>query len=340
MVGRDERATRALMLHLTNGDSVVPGIEATGVGGEVLPWRDVLHEGPVPAGLDAAELRAVRARFFADCGWGPAEAIEAEMRARDERLAAALARHEPVVLWFEHDLFDQLQLIQILSAVDGGAEVEAILADRFLGAMEAAEVAALWPARAPVGRRQLALARLAWDAVRAPDPEAIEALLGTHTAALPHLAPALRRLLEELPGVGDGLGRIERQALDALAGGARTPYDVFLASQRAEEAVFLGDAWMWSRLFELGQGEHRLVQTTDGAPLGPPPPRPGSDGFARQALELTAAGRAVLAREADRAALLPLDRWVGGIHVTGPEPAWRFDRATGRAVSGGRRARR
>jgi hypothetical protein len=324
------------MLHLTNGDSVVPGIEATGVGGEILPWRDVLHEGPVPAGLDSAGLRAVRARFLSDCGWGPAESIEAEMRARDERLAAALARHEPVVLWFEHDLFDQLQLIQILSAVDGGADVEAILADRFLGAMEADELAALWPQRAPVSRDQLALARHAWDAVRAPEPEAIEALLTTHTAALPHLRAALRRLLEELPGVGDGLGRLERQALEALAAGARTPQEVFLATQRAEEAPFLGDTWMWTRLYELGQGDRRLVETTAGAPLTPPPPLSESDGFPRQALALTDAGRAVLAGEADRAALLPLDRWVGGIHVTGPEPAWRWDRAIGRAVAGGR----
>jgi hypothetical protein len=336
MVGGDERPSRPLMLHLTNGDSVVPGIEATGVGGEILPWRDVLHEGPVPAGLGPAELRAVRARFLSDCGWGSVEAIEAEMRARDERLAAALASHEPVVLWFEHDLFDQLQLIQILSVVHGGADVEAILADRFLGAMEADELAALWPARAPVSRAQLALAGHAWDAVRAPDPEAIEALLTTHTAALPHLRAALRRHLEELPGVGDGLGRIERQALEALAAGARTPHAVFLATQRAEEAPFLGDTWMWSRLYELGQGERRLVQTTDAAPLDPPPPLSGADGFPRRELQLTDAGRAVLAGEADRAALLPLDRWVGGIHVTGPEPAWRWDRAIGRAVGGGR----
>src|SRR5258707_1112154 len=82
----------------------VPGIEATGMGGDVIAWRDVLHEGPVPAGLDAAELRAVRAEFLAECGWGDAAAIEADMRARDERLAAALRRDEIVVLWFEHDL--------------------------------------------------------------------------------------------------------------------------------------------------------------------------------------------------------------------------------------------
>jgi len=321
------------MLHLTNGDSAVPGIEAVGAGGDVVPWRDTLHEGPVPGGVDAAELRAVRARFLAGCGWGDEDAIEAGMRARDERLEAARRTGEPIVLWFEHDLYDQLQLLQILDAVDGAAAVEAILPDRFLGAMQTDELAALWDAeRAPVSRDLVALAHFAWEAVRAPDPTAIGALLDTHTAALPHLAPALRRLLEELPAVGDGLSRTERQALEAIAAGARTPPDVFLATQRAEEAAFLGDTWMWLRLHELGQGEGRLVQTRAGDPVGPPPPLAGSDDFTKQELELTDSGRAVLAGEADRAALVPLDRWVGGIRVRGPEPAWRFDRARGRAV--------
>ena len=327
------------MLHITNGDSAVPGIEATGVGGDVIPWRDALHEGPLRADAGDDELRAVRARFLADHGWGEAEAIEAGMRARDERLAAARRTGEPIVLWFEHDLYDQLQLLQILDAVDGAAAVEAILPDRFLGAMDVDELAALWDERAPVRRDQVALARLAWEAVRAPDPTAIHALLDTHTAALPHLAPALRRLLEELPATGDGLSRTERQALDALAAGARSPHEVFLATQRAEEAAFLGDTWLWERLYDLGQGDRRLVQTSAGEPLGPPPPRPGSDGFTAVELELTDTGRAVLAGEADRAALVPLDRWVGGIRLRGPEPAWRFDPARGRAV-GARAARR
>ena len=322
------------MLHITNGDSAVPGIEATGVGGDVIAWRDVLHEGPLPADVDAAGMRAVRARFLAGEGWGDDAAIEAEMRARDERLQTALQRDEVVVLWFEHDLYDQLQLLQVLDAVDGGADtVEAILPDRFLGAMGPEELAALWAGREPVRPDQVALAGFAWEAVRAPGPQGIEALLNTHTAALPHLGPALRRHLEELPAVGDGLGRSERQALEALRDGPRSAVDVFVATQRAEEAAFLGDTWMWNRLAALGSGDDRLVETADGAPLGPPPPRPGSEGFADREIALTPTGRAVLDGEADRAALLPLDRWVGGIHVTGPEPAWRWDRATGRAVS-------
>jgi hypothetical protein len=320
------------VLHVTNGDCAVRNLQDAGMEGDIIAWRDVLHEGPVPAGLDAAALRAVRAEFLARNGWGDPAAVAAELAARDERLATALG-HEPVVLWFEHDLYDQLQLIQVLDAVDGTADVATVLPDRFLGEMRPAELAALWPARTLVRREQVALARLAWDAVRAPEPTAIHALLDTHTAALPHLGAALRRHLEELPAVGDGLGRIEREALEALAAGAPTPVDVFLAVQRAEEAPFLGDTWMWTRLHELGRGDARLVQTAAGEPLAPPPPRSDADGFVEQVLELTDTGRAVLAGEADRAALLPLDRWIGGMHVIGPAPAWRWDRSAGRAVS-------
>jgi hypothetical protein len=323
------------MLHVTNGDSAVETLRAAGMEGDIISWQDVLHEGPVPAGLDAAQLRAVRAQFLAGAIAEDAASIEAMLAARDRRLAAALGR-EPVILWFEHDLFDQLQLIQVLDALDGTADVATVLPDRFLGAMEPAELAALWPGRTLVRRDQIALARLAWDAVRAPDPQGIHALLDTHTAALPHLGAALRRHLEELPAVGDGLGRVEREALEAIVAGARTPVEVFLAVQHAEEAPFLGDTWMWARLHGLGVGEHRLVQTAAGAPLEAPPLRSDADpdGFTGQELELTDAGRAVLAGEADRAVLLPLDRWTGGIHVIGPKPTWRWDGRAGRAVSG------
>src|SRR4051812_6652016 len=99
------------MLHVTNGDSAVGAIRASGARGEILPWRDILHEGPVPARLDDAELRDVRARFLAGAGSTDAAAAEADMARRDEAIATASGE---IVLWFESDLYDQLQLLQVL----------------------------------------------------------------------------------------------------------------------------------------------------------------------------------------------------------------------------------
>src|SRR4051794_15902033 len=102
------------VLHVTNGDAAADDL---GVLGEVLPWRDALHEGPVPA-LGARELREERARFLSSAFGADPQQTRAELEQRDDRLAA-VDHFTDVVLWFETDLYDQLQLMQILDRLGG-----------------------------------------------------------------------------------------------------------------------------------------------------------------------------------------------------------------------------
>ena len=87
----------------------------------MLSWQDVLHEGPVPA-LPRQELLRTRARFLAGCGWGGRQALLSSLERRDRQLLEALRDGVQVVLWFEHDLYDQLQLLDVLALAhaDGG----------------------------------------------------------------------------------------------------------------------------------------------------------------------------------------------------------------------------
>jgi hypothetical protein len=97
-------------LHVSNGSATdVPG---TGLARRVVYWRDILHEGPVPE-IAPAELRRVRAGYLARYeGVGRAEALR-EFTERDQALEANRGRE--YVLWFEADLYDQLQLTEILA---------------------------------------------------------------------------------------------------------------------------------------------------------------------------------------------------------------------------------
>jgi hypothetical protein len=304
-------------LHVTNGDSAASTLRQARIGGSVSPWRDVLHEGPVPA-LPRDELLAARAAFLSDCGWGAADAILGELQRRDHEYLEALRSGAQVVLWFEHDLYDQLQLIDALAlAGDTGAMPELIVVDSFpgrpsfrgLGELTAEELEQLWPSRRAAGPDVLADAAEAWEAFRSPEPRALEAWLRRAPAGLQCLPAALRRLLEEFPSTADGLSGTERRALDAIAGGATTPVAAFLAAQDLEEAPFLGDSWFFRTLAALGSGTDPLVETRDGR------------------LRLTSAGEQVLAGAADRVDLLGLDRWIGGTHLT-PDNAWRWDAAS------------
>ena len=48
------------MLHLTNGSVFLSRLHDLGVPGRIVPWDDVLHEGPVRGGLSVTAMRAVR----------------------------------------------------------------------------------------------------------------------------------------------------------------------------------------------------------------------------------------------------------------------------------------
>ncbi len=130
--------------------------------------------------------------------------------------------YDELVLWYEHDLFDQLNLIQVLSYLAGRGPwpkpVSLICIGSFpgrprfkgLGELTTTELGPLFDTRQPVSDAQYRLAVQAWAAFRFPEPTAIEALLRTDTSALPYLAAALERHLEEFPSTVDGLSRTER----------------------------------------------------------------------------------------------------------------------------------
>lgn len=289
------------MLHLTNGDSVALSLRRAGMPGTVVAWRDILHEGPVPAGLTLEGLSDLRARFLAHWGAGPFPQISAAFGARDSALRSA----RRVVLWFEHDLYDQLQLLQILAtlAIQPGTSAQLIAIDSFpgvvpfhgLGQLTTAQLATLWPQRRTVTPAQRALAARAWKAFTAADPRAVRLLLESDLSALPFLRGAFERLLEEHPAPPTGLPRTERQFLAAIAAGHQRFDDIFRASQTMERAPFLGDTTAQKRLDRLASARTPLVT--------------------REPHTLTAAGQRVLAGEVDARQLNGLDRWIGGVHL-------------------------
>jgi hypothetical protein len=301
----------ASKLHVTNGDAIVPEIEAVGPDDPVLPWRDILHEGPVPGGLDDGLLRAERAAFLARHGWGDGVLLLDAFERRDARLVRGAAEGE-VYLWFEDDLYDQLQLLQVLDllARHGPRDCE----QRLFKVSRDTDREVQGERTVDDGTRRAA--RAAWAAFRSSDPRK---LVTIDPPELPDVGPAMRRLAQELPWTRDGLSRTERTALTAVGDGADNPLDMFRALQAAEERPFMGDYWAWNALHRLGAGEHPLVH----APVAPAPEI--TPEFLAQSYELTDRGRDVLAGRADHAELNGIDRWLGGVHLEGHRPRWRWD---------------
>ena len=314
-------------LHISNGDATeVPG---TGLARHVVYWRDILHEGPVPE-VAPAELRRIRADYLAGYQSAGRAEIMRQFTERDQALEAN--RDGEYVLWFEADLYDQLQIAEILPRLaDLGVPAERITLicigehagiARFggLGELTAGQLRELphTNACARLTPAALELATRAWAAFRAPAPDGLSTIAAARLGELRFLGEAFDRLSREYPATRDGLSLTERRVLAAIADGALDAGTAFVRAQARETRRYLGDTTCFARIGELAGGPHPLVS------LDPP----GSPVQRATGVRLTGTGTRVLAGQADHIALNGIDRWIGGVHLHGHHVPWRWDDGT------------
>jgi hypothetical protein len=239
-------------------------------------------------------------------------------------------------LWYEHDLFDQLNLIQVLThireSVAARTTVSLICIGAFpgrthfrgLGELTPEELGPLFETRERVTVEQYTLASRAWQAFRGPTPVPLQDLLRTDTSALPFLGPALARHLEEYPWTTDGLSRTERRVLELASAAPIDTHATFPRMHDLETAFYVGDSSYWHVLEGLSSSSPALVElTTRKATDGTVPPG---------TISMTDFGRAVLSRAEDRVRRVGFDRWLGGVHLSGSGPMWRWDPARSEMV--------
>lgn len=314
-------------LHISNGDATdVPG---TGLARRVVYWRDVLHEGPVPE-VAPAELRRIRAGFLGSYQGVERAGVMRGFAERDQALEAN--RDGEYVLWFEADLYDQLQITEILARLAGlgvpAGRITLICIGEHagiahfggLGELTAEQLRELphTNACARLTPAALELASRAWAAFRAPAPGGLSAIAATRLGELRFLGEAFDRLSREYPATRDGLSLTERRVLAAVADGAPVAAAAVGRAMARETRPFMGDSTYFDRMDRMAQGPDPLL-------LLDPPGRPVDRATG---VRLTDTGARVLAGQADQIALNGIDRWIGGVRLHGHHVPWRWDDGT------------
>lgn len=323
-------------LHIRCGSDLKAPLREAGFTGDYCQHDYPYLIGPVREGPDSLEERA---RFIAESYAGdfPVPLCHENVLVgleNQERELLESAAYERVVIWSEHDCFDQLVLVRLLAHyathprprrlelinVAGHPGIERFLG---LGQLPAEALPGVWDSRAEATRAQLALGLDAWHALASPDPRRLAALMRTGTAELPLLAPALRRHLQELPGFDDGLSLTERLALAILADGPASLQQIFVRLTHSDDPLpGQGDLQVRDRVLAMEGARERVFTRSPGV---------DDEGRARppwtDVLAITDLGRRVLAGETDFRALAPPPRWVGGVRVAVGEPQWRWDEA-------------
>jgi hypothetical protein len=313
-------------LHVRCGSDIQQTLRDAGFCGHFLEVSYPYCHGPVSTASNHLELEA---RFISELTEPLLQvSFEGALRRRlreEQDLAASTAEVERIVLWMEHDCFDQLVLLRCLdhySSLPDCPRLELIDVRHFpgsvrfigLGQLPAEALRLLWKQRQQVSPQQLALARQAFADLQRSDPRPLAALMRSGAAALPHLAGALHRQLQELPWIEDGLSLTERLILQILDESSITLYQLLGQLNFKRDPLPFSTDLSLLRTVRALAGLSEPVLTLSA----------GNGHWADQRVELTATGRAVLRAERDLLSLQPPARWVGGVQVT-PKVSWRWD---------------
>jgi hypothetical protein len=311
-------------LHIRCGDDIKDKLAEAGFEGHYLSFADPAWLGPPP---QFNAWVAGRAELVASRTGMAKQKVREEMGDSYWKLARAPKEYERIVLWLEHDLYDQSALARIFASFATRKQlprIELIAIDRYpgispfygLGQLTPAQLLKLWPKRERVTVKQIAAGKKVWQALIAETPEPLVEAIKSGTRDLPLMKSALVRHLQELPWTSDGLSLTERCALQAAAKGPLTVAAMFDAVQRRDPQPFMGDLFFWSVVRDLIEAPNPPLAVSSAT---------SRLGWQKRVVRLTPTGKALLAGKLDWQSTPPFDRWVGGVVVVDGAPPWRWN---------------
>lgn len=327
----------ARTLHIRCGSDLMEPLKEAGFSGDFLEYSDALCQGPV---LEDDAWLAQRATFLANAYGGQtgqsADQVAERLRQAEESLQSASRHYERVVIWVEHDSYDQLVLARCLAqfAEAAPSRLDLISIDRFpgdarfigLGQLPFEALLLLWDERTPASSQQLEAGRSIWAKIRCDDPTPLATAARSGIVELPQMAKAIQRHCRELPWLQDGLSLTERLILQVLAEESRSVGQIYSALMREREPLpWLGDIMLLFILDSMkAASEPVFMGEFESEKRHWPDER----------LTITDLGRAVLTKEVDWLSLSPPDRWLGGVHISAAFPCWHWDEKSGTTIKG------
>jgi len=302
-------------LHVLNGDATLTSFRESGIPGEIVVCREMMCEGKVKCTDDMNAFFETRSKHLEYHYGIDKQTYYAHVVSELEKLKLA-ATTEEVVLWFEADLFCQINLLFVLHylrtqlirlplislvSIDRHPEVPEF---KGLGMLLPENFPPLFEQRILLDDADLELAANVWQAYCEGEPLTLEAMSKAPSGHLIYLGQALTAHLQRLPSVENGLNAIQSYFLRKVSMCPMRWYDLY--------------AQFWEDMKIYGFGDFQLDIYIQ---------RMRSAGIIEQQdnmLIITTLGKEVLNNEENYTDYVSLQhRWLGGLRLL--NSPWRWD---------------
>lgn len=209
-------------LHILNGDSTLSKFQNAGIDGDTYVWNEVLSDGPVDPDFASQSFWNRREKFMSK----EFELTEGQYFEKGqqpfEKMANNIQQYDEVVLWFEYDLFCQINMIALmhwLGSLHNLGNASLICAGKIddsgrlyaLGEIDTKSYLKLYENRLKLGSREFSYATDVYETFSSTSPDDLFTFVLMPFAELPYLPQALESHFRRFPSKQTGLTEIERQ---------------------------------------------------------------------------------------------------------------------------------
>lgn len=214
-------------LHITNGDNFTQKLEKLQLKGEIITWREMLCEGRTETNVGSESFWKTRFEFLHK-NYKVSKSWFVEKTLKEYRSLCNHKQQDQIILWFEYDLFCQVNLLAVLSWLKTyrrHAEISLVCSGKEddsdklygLGELSDEQLMNLYKNRKTLSQGDIEYADYVWQLYCSDNPIRLENLTDFEDYQFPYLADSIQAHLRRFPTIKNGLNAVENKILEIAA---------------------------------------------------------------------------------------------------------------------------
>ncbi len=210
-------------LHITNGDILTEKLRTLKLQGDIITWREMLCEGKTETNVGSESFWKTRFEFL-NKNYKISKSWFIDKTLKEYRTLCNHKQEDHIVLWFEHDLFDQINMLAVISWLkthrpyaqislvsgDGEGKSANLLG---LGSLNDDQLRKLFNNRTLLTQDDVEYADYVWQLYCSDNPIRLENLKDFDSFQFAHLSGAIEAHLLRFPTIKNGLNAVENNIL-------------------------------------------------------------------------------------------------------------------------------
>lgn len=227
-------------LHITNGDSFTHRLKKLKLKGEIITWREMLCEGKTETSVGSEAFWKTRFEFLHK-NYNISKSWFVEKTLKEYRSLCNHKQQDEIILWFEYDLFCQINMLAVISwlkthrrhvqisLVCSGYEDDS---SRLYGLNELTDeqIHSHFKSRVALSQNDIEYADYVWQLYCSDNPIRLENLSDFELYQFHYLEDALKAHLRRFPAIKNGLNAIENRVLQVAAEGKSSSKKVLMGA--------------------------------------------------------------------------------------------------------------